>query len=119
MKYVFGIAIVAAVAMAGWEILEPEITNIVFQDELRDTAAQLGWRTGVSPPNSDEELRNIVIRKAAKHEIPLHSKQVTVRRKGTPEYPVWYIAVDYTVTVNLLVYSFSLHFSPTSTGARF
>jgi hypothetical protein len=68
MKYVFGIAIVAAVVMAGWQILEPEITNIVFQDELRDTAAQLGWRTGAAAPNSDEELRSIVIRKAAKHE---------------------------------------------------
>ena len=119
MKYVFWIAIVVAVVIAGWETLEPEITNIVFQDELHDMAAQLGWRTGMSAPNSDEELRNIVIRKAEKHEIPLEPKQVTVRRSGTPENPVLYIAVDYTVTVNLLVYSFRLHFSPTSAGGRF
>ena len=119
MKCVFGIAIVVAVIMAGWQILEPEITNIVFQDELRDTAAQLGWHTGVSGLNSDEELRNIVIRKAAKHEIALNPKQVTVRRSGTGEYTVWYIAVDYTVPVNLLVYSYALHFKPTSAGGRF
>ncbi len=119
MKYIFGIALIAATVMAGWQILEPKITNLIFQDELRDTAAQVGWRTGVSPPNSDEDLRNIVIRKAAKHEIVLAPKQVTVRRGGTPEYPVWYIAVDYTVPVNLLVYSYRLHFTPTSTGGKF
>jgi hypothetical protein len=119
MKYIFGIALIAATVMAGWQILEPKITNEIFQDELRDTAAQVGWRTGVSPPNSDEDLRNIVIRKAAKHEIVLAPKQVTVRRGGTPEYPVWYIAVDYAVPVNLLVYSYSLHFTPTSTGGKF
>ena len=119
MKYVFGIAIALAVIMAGWEILEPEVTNIVFQDELRDSAAQLGGRTGVAAPNSDEELRNIVIRKAAKHETPLNPKQVTVRRSGTPQNPVLFIAVDYTVPANLIVYSYSLRFSPMSAGGRF
>ena len=119
MKYIFGIAIVVAVVMAGWATLAPEVTNIIFQDELRDTAAQLGWRTGVSPPNSDEDLRNIVIRKAEKHEIRLNPKQVTIQHGGTPEYPTWYIAVDYTVPVNLFVYSFTMHFNPTSKGGRF
>jgi hypothetical protein len=119
MKYVFWIAIVVAVVMAGWEILEPEITNIVFQDELHDTAAQAGARIGLLVPTSDEELRDIVIRKAEKHDIELDPRQVTVRSSGPPDHRVIYIAVDYTVPVNLLVYSFSLHFSPTSTGGRF
>jgi hypothetical protein len=118
MKYVFWIAVVAAVGMAGWRIIEPEITNTVFQDELRDSAAQLGWRTGVTPPNSDEEIRNIVIRKAAKHDIELDPRQVTVRRSGTQENPILFIAVDYTVNVNLLVYSFDVHFNPTSRGGK-
>jgi hypothetical protein len=116
MKYIFGSAIVVALIMAAWQIVEPEITNIVFQDELRDSAAQIGWRTGVTPVNSDEELRNIVIRKAAKHDIELDPKQVTVRRSGTGEYTYWYIAVDYTVSVKLVAYSFGLHFNPTSKG---
>ncbi len=119
MKYVLGIAIVVAVVMAGWEILEPEITNIVFQDELHDMAAQLGARIGLSAPSSDEELRGIVIRKAEKHDIPLDPKQVTVRSSGPPDHRVIYIAVDYTMPVNLIVYSYSLHFTPTSNGGRF
>jgi hypothetical protein len=119
MKYIFGIAIVVALIMAAWQIVEPEITNIVFQDELRDSAAQLGWRTGFTPVNSDEELRNIVILKAAKHDIELNSKQVMVRHTGTGEYTYWYIAVDYAAPVDLFVYSFNLHFTPTSKGGKF
>jgi hypothetical protein len=47
MKYIFGIAILVAAIMAGWKMFEPEFTNILFQDDLRDTAAQLGWHTGL------------------------------------------------------------------------
>ncbi len=119
MKYVFWIATVVAVVTAGWRMIEPEITNIVFQDELHDMAAQPSARIGLSPPRSDEELRNTVIRKAASHDIELDPQQVTVRRSGTQENPVLFIAADYTVPVNLFVYSFTLHFRPTSNGGRF
>jgi hypothetical protein len=119
MKYIFGIAILVAAIMAGWEMFEPEFTNILFLDDLRDTAAQLGWRTGLSPPNSDEDLRKIVIRKAASHDIRLVPEQVTVQHSGTGERTRWYIAVDYTVPVNLLVYSYTLHFNATSVGNKF
>jgi len=118
MKYVFRIAVIAAVVFAAWTILEPEVTNIMFQDELHDLAAQPSWRPGMSAPNSDEELRNFVVRKAETHDIALDPKQVTVRRGETPENPV-YIAVDYTVPVNLFVYSYSRHFGASSTGGRF
>jgi hypothetical protein len=119
MKYVFRIGVAAAIIWAGWQILEPEITNLFFQDELHDTAAQPAWRTGMSAPASDDELRLAVIRKASRHDIALDPKQVTVRRSGTTENPLIFIAVDYSVPVNLLVYSFKLHFTPASSGARF
>jgi hypothetical protein len=119
MKYIFGIAIVVAAIMAGWRMYEPEFTDILFQDDLRDTAAQLGWRTGLSPPNSDDDLRNIVIRKAAGHDIKLVPEQVTVRHSGSGERTTWYIAVDYTVPVNLLVYSYRVHFNTTSVDNKF
>jgi hypothetical protein len=83
VKYIIGITIVVAAITAGWKMFEPEFTNVLFQDDLRDTAAQLGWRTGLSPPNSDEDLRNIVIRKAASHDIRLAPEQVLVRHSGT------------------------------------
>ncbi len=116
MKYVFWIGVLVALCIAGWKIVEPEVTNAIFQDEVRDTAAQLGWRTGFTNPNSDEDLRDIVIHKAKKHAITLDLKQIAVRHGGTEQYPVWIIAVDYRVNVNLLVYSFALHFNPNSNG---
>jgi hypothetical protein len=119
MKYVFWIAVAVAAVFVFWQILGPEITNVIFQDELKDTSAQLGYRTGVAPLNSDEEIRNMVIRKAEKHDIVLDPRQVTVERNGSGEYTGWYVAVDYTVKVDLRVYSFPLHFHPTSKGGRF
>jgi hypothetical protein len=119
MKYIFGITIVVAAITAGGKMFEPQFTNVLFQDDLRDTAAQLGWRTGLSPPNSDEDLRNIVIRKAASHEIRLAPEPVLVRHSGTGERTTWYIAVDYTALVNLLVYSYTVHFNATSVGNKF
>lgn len=119
MKYVFRIALVVAIIMACWQILVPEVTNMIFQDEVHDSAAQMGYRTGAAPLNSDEEIRNLVIRKAAKHDIELDPKQVTVQRSGVGEYTTWYVAVDYTVKVDLLVFSLPLHFMPTSKGGMF
>ena len=82
VKYFFGIALVVAAVMAGWEILAPEVTNIVFQDELHDMAAQAGAHIGLVVPPSDGVLRNLVIRKAEKHEVTLDPAQVTVRRRA-------------------------------------
>ena len=86
-KYIFGIAVVVAMVVVGWEILEPEITNIVFQDELHDLAAQAGARIGLSGPTSDEEIRNAVIRNALRHDISLDPRQVTVRRDRREDAP--------------------------------
>jgi hypothetical protein len=119
MKYVFWLVLAVVIGVAGWRIIEPEVTNLIFQDELKDSAAQLGWHTGATPPSSDEDLRNLAISKAAKHEITLVPKQVTVRHSGTGAYTTWFIAVDYTVPVNLMVYSFDLHFNPTSKSGKF
>jgi hypothetical protein len=119
MKYVIRILVAAAVIWAGWQILDPEITNLFFQDELHDTAAQPAWRTGMSAPSSDDEMRLAVIRKAWRHDIALDPKQVTITRSGNGENATIFIVVDYSVPVNLLVYSFKLRFTPSSSGARF
>ena len=118
MKYVFMIALVAAIIYAGVQIIEPELANLAFQDELHDIATQPVWRPSMSAPSSDEELRLAVLRSASRHDITLEPKQVTVQRTGAGENQTVYIAVDYSVPVNLIVYSFSLHFSPTSRGGH-
>ena len=43
MKYVLRIALVVAVILACWQVLVPEVTNMIFQDEVHDSAAQIGY----------------------------------------------------------------------------
>lgn len=119
MKYALRIAVIGAVVFFFWQVLGPEIINFIFQDDLKDSAAQMGYRTGVAPLSSDEDIRNIVIHKAERHDIVLDPRQITVERIGTGEATTWYIVVDYTVIVDLLVYKLPLHFRPTSRGGGF
>ncbi len=118
-KIVVGLIALAGVAMAGWQVASCEIANTELQSDLHDLAAQIGTRIGLDPQKSDDELRASVIRKAENLGIHLEPNQVSVQRtgesEGTSRAPVVVLAVDYTARVNLLVYSFSLHFNPSST----
>jgi hypothetical protein len=118
VKYVFGIAVLFAILGVGWQIGVAELHNFELQDDLKDLSAQMGFRTGAAPPLSDDDLRASVIRKAARYDIELAPQQVTVRRGGTSEYPTFFLAIDYTVRVNLLVSTYTLHFTPSSTSDR-
>jgi hypothetical protein len=119
VKYVLWIAVVVLAIIVAWQFAAPELANIEFQDDLHDLAAHPGSRIGLSSPRSDEEFRNIIIRKAEKYDILLDPKQVTVKRSGPDEAPIFFLAVDYTVTVHLPGYTHTLHFNPTSAGGRF
>jgi hypothetical protein len=112
MKYILWVAVVVALIIASWSMLKPIIVNTIFQDELQDTAAELDFRFGLADSKSSEELRDIVIRKAAKHDIELGPKQVIVRIRVMPHSRIVLIQVDYTELVNLYIYSYSLHFTP-------
>ena len=118
MNYVLWLALVVVAVIAAWRIIQPEIMNAIFRDDLHDVAAQLAPRIGFSQPSSDDDLRAIVVRKAEEHNIHLDPGQVTLQSSGPSESRVVYIKVDYTVPVNLFVYSFRLHFTPTS-GNKF
>lgn len=76
--------------------------------------SQLGTHIGFNAPPSDEEMTQAVIRKARERGIELQREQIVVRRIGEGENSTFYLAVDYNRTVNLLWFSFSLHFTPTS-----
>lgn len=119
MRYVFWITVVLGVIFVAYQFAAPELANIEFQDDLHDFSTQMSSRIGLTSPRSDEELRQIIIRRAEKYDIMLEPKQVTVKRSGTDQAPVFFLAVDYTVTINLPGYTVILHYSPTSAGGRF
>jgi len=113
-KLILGLAVLALPGVASWRIASCELANIELREEMRDLAAQVGSRIGLTPQSTDEDFRRAVIRKAEEHEIQLEPEQVTVQRTGTVEAPIMYLAADYKVRVKLLGFSFAFHFTPSS-----
>ena len=85
-----------------------------IQADMRDIAAQVASRIGLEPPNTEEQLRAAVLHKAEEHGISLTPEQVTVRQTGEGKSVVVFLSADYRSRINLLVYSFTLHFTPSS-----
>src|SRR3954469_17644776 len=109
-KLIIGLAILCCALFAAWQVVSCELANAAFQEDLQDLSAQGGARIGLLSASSEEDLRNTVIRKAGTHDIVLQPGQITVDKRGTPEYPFVYIAVDYKARVKLPGYFFELHF---------
>ena len=115
LKIILGIVALVLVLSTGWQIGSAVVANMNFQEDLRDLGSQAGAHVGVVvPPRSDEDAARTVIRKAKEHGIELEPTQVTVRRMGSGETSTLYFAADYTVPINLVLFSFNLHFTPSS-----
>lgn len=97
-----------------WQVGVAELANTNLRDDMQDMGSQLGTHIGFNPPPSDEEMTQAVIRKAREHGIELQREQIVIRRIGEGEKSTFYLAADYNSTVNLLLFSFRLHFTPAS-----
>jgi hypothetical protein len=114
-KILLGMAVLALAVAVGWQIASCEIANLELQSDMRDISAQVASRIGLEALNSDDDLRNAVIHKAQEYGIQLEPWQVTVQHTGSGKTVTTYLAADYKARVNLLVYSFTIHFTPSST----
>ena len=114
VKVIAVLAVLLLAVIAGWQIGSRELANLELQSDLRDLAAEVGTRIGLDARSTDEEFRSVIIHKAEGHDIQLDPAQVTVVRTGAGWDSSVYLAVDYSVPVNLFVYSFNLHFTPSS-----
>jgi hypothetical protein len=114
IKIALGLAAFYLLFSAGWQIGAGELGDIELQDDMRDMASQLGTRVGYSPVVTDTDLRDAILRKAEKYEIPLSPNHVTVLRDGYGVNANLYLAADYTVQVYLPGFSFAMHFNPSS-----
>src|SRR5215469_992767 len=115
-KIIIMLVLAALVVSAGWQIAACCLANLELRDDLQDVAAQVGTKIGLNNIQSDDDLRATVIQKADSHGIALRPEQITVRHTGFGDDALIYLSADYTARVNLLVYSFNLHFTPS--GSR-
>jgi hypothetical protein len=102
---------VIAVAI-GWQFGSAYLDNIELHDDVRDVAAQNGVNIGLYSPRTDDEVRQELIRTAAEHGLRLQPDQISLQKYvNAGAHRIWYdVTVDYTVRVNLLVCSYTLHF---------
>jgi len=109
IKALFGLFVVVAMFYLAWKVLPPYFSNYQFQDELESQARYFSYT-----PKSEQEIRDVIAKKAHDYDIPLTSEQVKVQRMGAEIS----ISADYTVHIDIPVYPFDLHFTPATKSKR-
>ena len=110
IKLIIGVVLIVGAVIACAQVIPPEMANLSFQDDLKEVAV-LG---GSNQFKTDDDLRLAVLNKAKAREIEITPEQVTIQRIGQSGLSGVYVAVDYSVPVNLPGYSLVLHFNPNS-----
>jgi hypothetical protein len=103
IKALFGLFIVVGGFYLAWKVLPPYFNNYEFQEEIETQSRQLSY---ANPPKTEQEIRDIIAKKARDLDIPITSEQVKVDRTGSELG----IATEYTIHVDVPVYPFDLHF---------
>ena len=106
---------IGPLALAGiiaWQVGACYVANSELRSDLQDLAVQNPFRIGLAPPPTEEGLRDSVIARAKDHGIQLQPQQVVVQYTFTPDVLSVSLAADYESRVNLLVCSYTLHFTP-------
>jgi hypothetical protein len=108
-----GLFFLALAGVIGWQVGACYVANSELQSDMQDLAVQNPFRIGLAPAPTEEGLRDSVIAKAKDHGIQLQPEQVAVQYTFTPDLVLSVsLAANYEARVNLLVYSFTLHFTP-------
>jgi len=104
LSAVLSLLILAAVLFAAFRLAPPYVNNYQLQDAMDNLALQATYSQQMPP----EAIRKAVITRAGELGIPLTNEQVAVSKGGGGVS----IAVQYTVTVDLLVRRLDLRFTP-------
>lgn len=114
IKVIVGLFVFVFVLSTGWQIASCEFNNYLLKDDLKDVAAMGGSRIGMAAPQSDTDLRDAVIHKAALHNIHLVPDQILVRRSGTEEHPIVFLAAKYRARVWMPGFALVFRYTATS-----
>ena len=103
MKAIVWTLVLAAVAYVTIKVLPSLISEFEFQDGVQ-TIARFATATRQTP----EQIRAAILKEAQKDDVPLEAGDVKVEAvNGNVR-----INVDYSVTVDLTVYQWTLNFHP-------
>jgi cell division protein FtsL len=105
-KAFLSLAFLAAIIFVAIKTLPAYVNNFELQDHIRRLSTQLAVRTKAVTP---DEIRDEVVAFGQDHGVPLTADNVKVIISSRVS-----IIVDYTVPVDLTIYTLKLHFTPSA-----
>ena len=101
-KALFGLFVVVVAFYLAFKLMPPYYNQLQFQDAVDQEARTQSYSVG----KSEQDIRNLVLRRAQENDIPITADQIQVQRNGAEVI----INVDYVVHVDLPVYPVDLKF---------
>lgn len=105
-KAIFALFVVVALVYAGAKVIPPYVNNYQLQDHIRQVAIQAAARTR---PTTPAEIQKDIVAYAQDLGLPVGPENVTVVLASKID-----VDLDYTVPVDLLVFTLPLHFTPSA-----
>ncbi len=109
IKALIGIIIVVGSFYAAWNMIPPYFNNYQFQDDLDDIARRNSYTS-----TSEDDIKKIVITKAAGENIVLKEDQIVVSRTAMGVA----ITVKYHIHIDMIVRPVDLDFVTNSMNKR-
>jgi Domain of unknown function (DUF4845) len=103
LKVTIFTAVAVALIYVGVKLIPILVNNFQFQDAIESTA-----RFASVNRQTPEDIRAAVLKEAQDEDIPLVAQDIHVKGDGGHVE----IAADYSVTVNLVLYQWTLNFHP-------
>ncbi len=105
LKAIIYTAIVVFAIYSAIKIVPAYVKNYELQDKMQEQA-----RFAVVNRYPEEKIRDIIFKEVQDLEVPVKREEIKI----VSNTGVVKIAMDYTVPIDLLVYRFDLHFTPSS-----
>lgn len=102
VKGMIALLVIAAGIYVGWNMIPPYFNKYQFQDDLDDIVRKTTYT-----PIPDDDIKQIVIKKAMARDIVITEKQVTLSRVVGAVA----ITVRYSVHVDMIVHPVDLDFT--------
>ena len=102
LRAIVALVVIVGGIYIGWNLLPPYFNKYQFQDDLDDIVRKTTYT-----PISDDDLKQIVIKKARDRDILLKENQVLLTRAANSVA----ISVHYSVHVDMIVHPVDLDFT--------
>ncbi|HKV95799.1 MAG TPA: DUF4845 domain-containing protein [Candidatus Angelobacter sp.] len=109
LRAFIGIAIVVSAFYVAWNMIPPYFNNYQFQDALDDIARRHSYTS-----TTEDDIKKLVVSKAAAEDITLREDQVVVNRSANGLG----ISVHYSIHVDMVVHPVDLDFTANSMNKR-